>query len=112
MKNIIALLLILGISTSLFGQNKSVITDVKGPGAYNITAYDRNQEGGLSGYFDTEFVLTDDAFTFKHHRLILEASKQIHEKLLFNTEIEFEYGGAINSFDDNGRVNGLLWHSS
>jgi hypothetical protein len=76
----------------------------KGVGSFAITGIERNPEKGFGGYFDTEFVLSDDVNTFKAHRLILEYSNQIHERILFNSEIEYEYGGLVNAGTDDGEI--------
>ncbi len=77
-----------------------VNTSSKGTGAKSITAFDRVGERKLGGYFDTEyFYMNDDISTFKAHRFILQASSQVHERVLVNSEIEFKYGGYLNSVD-------------
>lgn len=78
----------------------------KGPGGRNITAFDRKAQSRVGGYFDNEFTLplAGPRSTFKAHRLILQASSYLHENLLFNTEIEFEYGGQINANTDDGEL--------
>ena len=71
------------------------ITKVDGPGGYAITGLERGKHLQLGGYFDTEFIKEENASTFRNHRLVLEAASQLNETLLFNTELEFEYGGNI-----------------
>ena len=82
------------------------IDSYKGPGGLAITALDRVGERSIGGYFDTEYVtdLSEDTNTFKAHRLILEFSSKLHKKLLFNSEIEFEYGGFVTNTDDESTI--------
>lgn len=95
------------MSTALFAE-ASDITSAKGVGGKNITAFDRVGERKIGGYFDNEFYSTNSAQTFKAHRLILQVSSQIHEKILFNTEIEYEYGAVIEDTDDGSGGDGEL----
>ena len=60
--------------------------------------------GSVGGYFDTEFVASDDDITFKAHRFILNAQAKPHKNIYFYSEIEFEYGALINAGDDNGEL--------
>ena len=70
----------------------SLIFDPKGSGGYSITSFDRIGERTIGGYLDTEFVAGDNKIsTFKAHRLILDVSSQISNKILINSEIELEY---------------------
>lgn len=81
-----------------FAEGTAVNTDIKGIGGKNITAFDRVGERKIGGYFDTEYhAMHDGKRTFKAHRFILQASSQVHERVLVNTEIEFEYGGKIEA---------------
>jgi len=110
MKNIIVLkrylILIMGmlISLSAMTYAQSTITDVKGPGGYAITGFDREGARTVGGYLDTEFIATEGSdTTFRAHRFVLEASSQVSDKILVNSEVEFEYGG--NSGSDGGGSN-------
>ena len=82
------------------------ITNVKGPGGYSITALDRQvSKPTVGGYFDTEFFINEDGSnTFKAHRLIMETSARLHDKILISTEIEYEYGAQINNLTDTGEL--------
>lgn len=83
------------------------IESSKGPGGRNITAFDRKAQTRVGGYFDNEFTLPmygNGRSTFKAHRLILQASSYLHDNLMFNTEIEFEYGGLINNLTNDGEL--------
>lgn len=92
------LLLFLLITTLGFSQS---ILSPKGTGSYAITAFDRESSRQIGGYYDTEFISTKDSSTFRAHRLVLEMSSQLHPDLLFNTEIEFEYGANV---EDKGEI--------
>jgi len=49
----------------------------------------------LSGYFDLEFTdFRHKNSTFDNHHVVLTISSWIHERIFFNTEIEYEHGGA------------------
>lgn len=64
------------------------------PGGLAITALDRlSKTTYFGGYFDTEWKSSGKENSFVAHRLVLQTSAQPHSALLFNTEIEFEYGG-------------------
>jgi len=66
---------------------------------------DRVGQRTIGGYFDTEFVAAEKSdSTFKAHRVILEFSSRLHERLLFNSEIEFEYGGYVTNTDAASNV--------
>ncbi len=82
------------------------ITTLQGPGGRSITAFDRSTQTRVGGYYDVEFKqpLTSGYSTFNQHRLILQVSSYLHENLMFNTEIEYEYGGAINALDKTGEL--------
>jgi len=99
-------LVLVTLCFSEFTWAQSPITSAKGIGGYAITAFDRSQgKRGLGGYFDTELVFNEDSTSmFKAHRLILQASAQPHKRILFNTELEFEYGGLVNAGPDNGQI--------
>ncbi len=77
-------------------------------GAQNISAFTRGLLGKTSvgGYFDTDFTFpaTGNSF-FNQHRLILQVSSYLHERLFFNTEVEFEYGGVLGTgTTDDGQL--------
>lgn len=77
-------------------------------GGRNISAFTRkNRYGGTSvgGYFDTEYFFPDGkpAF-FDNHRLILQVSSLLHERIFFNTEIEFEHGGLLGGGTNDGEL--------
>src|SRR3989338_8752228 len=79
-------------------QATDLMKDARGYGGYSITAFDRNTPNVvLGGYFDTEWVSGATNNSFQAHRLILQASAKVDPKILFNTEVEFEYGGQVNS---------------
>lgn len=76
-------------------------------GGQNISAFTRNIAGRTSvgGYFDTEYIFpSDGASFFDAHRLILQVSSFMHERLFFNTEIEFEHGGIIGGGTNDGEL--------
>jgi opacity protein-like surface antigen len=58
----------------------------------------------VGGYFDTEWKSSSAENTFTAHRMVLFTTASPHPSILFNTEVEFEYGGAINSLGDKGEV--------
>lgn len=88
------------------GDNAPEISSSRGPGGRNITAFDRQAQSRVGGYFDNELTLplNGGLSTFKAHRLILQASSYLHDNLLFSTEIEFEYGGQINANTNDGEL--------
>ena len=94
-------------NTSLVAQESAEerIKDIKGPGGYNITAFDRDSKTGFGGYFDTEIISKQTSsgreVNFRAHRLVLEASARLNPKILFNSEIEFEYGA---NTDNHGEL--------
>ncbi len=104
-------LLLVGIILMLTTVNSYIfsnpILDRNGPGGRSITAFDRIGQRSIGGYFDTEYVnvldsdytssKSDSSSTFKAHRFILEVSSQVHEDILINSEIEFEYGGYVTN---------------
>jgi len=68
--------------------------------ALAITVYDRDQTSTrIGGYMDTEFKSTKTENTFKAHRFILQVGSRINEKIEFNSEVEYEYGGYLKSGD-------------
>lgn len=93
-------------STSISAETD--ITKTDGPGGRNITAFDRVGQRQVGGYFDTEFVSDANGQTFKAHRLILQVSSQVHERILFNSEIEMEYGAQIEDTSDGTGGDGEL----
>lgn len=108
-----ALSLFLAAPAMAQGTASSVSADApeiessKGPGGRNITAFDRRAQTRVGGYFDNEFTLPlhgAGRSTFKAHRLILQASSYLHDNLMFNTEIEYEYGGLINTLSNDGEL--------
>ena len=76
-------------------------------GARNISAFTRNILGNttVGGYFDTEygFPQQGNAF-FDQHRLILQVSSFMHERLFFNTEIELEHGAVLGGGTNDGEI--------
>lgn len=84
------------------------IKSASGPGGRNITAFDRNAQSGVGGYYDLEFVQPFDPKArgsfFDNHRLILQTSSYLHDNLMFNAEIEFEHGGLINNLSNDGEL--------
>ena len=76
-------------------------------GGRNISAFTRNLLGNttVGGYFDTEYYFPEGkASFFDQHRLILQVSSLMHERLFFNTEIEFEHGAVIGGGTDDGEL--------
>lgn len=47
----------------------------------------------IGGYFDTEWQSGTSSDSFIAHRFVLDVSSQVHSRILFNAEVEFEYGG-------------------
>lgn len=77
-------------------------------GGQNISAFTRDMLGktSIGGYFDTDFNFpaTGNSF-FNQHRLILQVSSYLHERLFFNTEIEYEYGSVLGTgTTDDGQL--------
>ena len=79
-----------------------------------LLAFDRTSTISFGGYFDSEIIydegfgedLDNDIagrkdFNFRAHRLVMEASARLSNKILFNSEIEYEYGG---NPDKNGEI--------
>jgi len=50
----------------------------------------------VGGYFDTEWQSGTSSDSFIAHRFVLDVSSQVHSRILFNAEVEFEYGGDTN----------------
>src|SRR5262245_19579020 len=63
-------------------------------GGRNISAFTRNLFGNttIGGYFDNDYSFPDNqpAF-FDQHHLVLQVSSILHDRLFFNTEVEFEH---------------------
>ena len=98
-------LFLLCLSMSIFSQENQIL-DKDGPGSLNITAYDRVSDRSIGGYFDTEYKYNTDSGenSFIAHRLILQVSSQLHQNILFNSEIEYEYGGFVTNKDSSSNV--------
>lgn len=74
-------------------------------GGLSITAFDRlAKTTAFGGYFDTEWKSTGKENSFIAHRLVLQTSAQPHPAVLFNTELEYEYGGAVNALGNTGEI--------
>ncbi|HEY9838837.1 MAG: hypothetical protein ACAI44_16635 [Candidatus Sericytochromatia bacterium] len=76
-------------------------------GGSNITAFTRNLLGNttVGGYFDTDFNFPqNEAAFFDQHHLILQVSSILHDRLFFNTEIEFEHGGVLGEGTNDGEL--------
>lgn len=79
-------------------------------GARNLNAFSRKAYTSgttIGGYFDTEFIAPVGGpgnSTFNQHRLITQISSLYNERIFFNTEIEFEYGAAINKGTKDGEL--------
>ena len=59
----------------------------------SITAFSREGKTKVGGYMDTEWISNNDINTFRAHRLVMQVGSQVTDKVLFNAEIEYEYGG-------------------
>lgn len=72
----------------------------------NINAFSRGGiQTSIGGYFDTEFYIPDGKNSFfDQHRLILQASSIINDRIFFNSEIEFEHGGIIGGGTNDGEL--------
>lgn len=76
-------------------------------GGRNISAFTRNLLGNttIGGYFDTEYYFpTGQNSYFDQHHLILQVSSLIHDRLFFNTEIEFEHGAVLGTDTNDGQL--------
>lgn len=76
-------------------------------GGRNISAFTRNLLGNTSigGYFDTEYYFPADRHSFfDQHHLILQVSALPHERLFFNTEIEYEHGAILGTGTNDGQL--------
>jgi hypothetical protein len=63
-----------------------------------ITVYDRPiHRTQVGGYMDMEFISDDTVSTFRAHRLVIQVGAQLAENVLFNSEVEYEYGGAVTN---------------
>lgn len=88
-------------STSIVAQT----TPSKSHGGLAITAFDRLAKAtSFGGYFDTEWKSSGKENSFIAHRLVLQTSAQPHSSILFNTELEYEYGGAVNALGNTGEI--------
>ncbi len=76
-------------------------------GGRNISAFTRNLLGNttVGGYFDTDynFPAQGNSF-FDQHRLILQVSSFMHERLFFNAEIEYEHGAILGGGSNDGQL--------
>lgn len=88
------------------GAPGPTIKSPTGPGGRNITAFDRNHQSGVGGYYDLEFMqpFSGKGSYFNAHRFILQTSSYMHENLMFNAELEFEYGGILNTMTGDGEL--------
>jgi hypothetical protein len=79
-------------------------------GARNLNAFSRKaytSGTAIGGYFDTEFIAPMGGpgnSTFNQHRLITQISSLYNERIFFNSEIEFEYGGTLNKGTKDGEL--------
>ncbi|NBV41843.1 hypothetical protein EBR96_03640 [bacterium] len=84
---------------------QSVVPSAQSPGGLSITALDRlAKTTSFGGYFDVEWKSSGKENSFVAHRLVLQTSAQPHPAILFNTELEYEYGGAVNDLGDTGKI--------
>jgi len=106
MKNFTATLLMGALITA--PQVMAEVYDVEDSvGGRNITAFDRVGQRSIGGYMDTEYYGRQNGTqTFQAHRFVLEASSQVHERVLVSSEIEFEYGAILegDSNDTDGEI--------
>jgi len=96
--------IILTVFATLFAIGSFLNLPCSADRRYSVTAVDRDSNPQFGGYFDTEFHANSSEVAFKAHRLILHVGARLHPKLRFNSEIEYEYGGLINSGADNGEI--------
>lgn len=77
-----------------------------GPGGRNITAFDRHAGSGFGGYYSMEFrqPFSGEGSRLDLHHLILQTAAHLHKDVFFNTEIEFEHGGLINTLSNDGQM--------
>jgi len=87
-------LMMVGLSTSVWGESQR-LSDAIESGLKGVK---------LGGYFDTEWKSAGKVNTFVAHRLVLFTTAIPHPSIVFNTEIEFEYGGAVNNLGDSGEI--------
>lgn len=80
-------------------------------GARNLNAFSRKaytSGTAIGGYFDTEFIApmagATGNSTFNQHRLITQISSLYNDRIFFNSEIEFEYGGTYNKGTRDGEL--------
>ncbi len=89
-------------------ENKSAVSSkVTTGGIYSRPFVKKFGKGTfLGGYFDTEFKNTfdtgNDVTTFDQHRLIPFIYAEIHPRLHFGSEIEFEHGGFVSGDPTEG----------
>ena len=93
----------LTLSTGVFAEDgQNPIKSFDSPGYRAITAFDRAVRGTkIGGYMDTELHVGGSSTEFRAHRLVLGVSSQLHDRVLFSSEVEYEYGGQINGDDDS-----------
>lgn len=60
----------------------------------------------LGGYYDLEFKqpFNGPGSNFDQHHLVLTATSNVLDRLLFNAEVEFEHGGLINAGTKDGEI--------
>ena len=96
MKSKLAMLSLGLLASASIVHGATDITSDDSVGGRSITAFDRVGQRAVGGYIDNEFYSENGGTqTFKAHRLVLQASSQVHERVLVNTEIEFEYGAIL-----------------
>ncbi len=93
------------LTATSYGQPVPTKSQLDSPGGLSITAFDRlSKSTTFGGYFDTEWKSSGKENSFIAHRLVLQTSAQPHPAILFNTEIEYEYGGAVNALGNTGEI--------
>jgi len=58
----------------------------------------------VGGYFGTEWVSNATQNDFRAHRFVLNVMANPHDRLVFYSEIEMEYGALINAGTDDGEI--------
>lgn len=103
-----ALILIIWSSSFCLQASESLVPTAyrtTGPGGLSVTSFDRDGKRAIGGYFDTELFLEEGkASTFKAHRFVLDISSYVHNSILVNAEIEYEYGGYITNADETKTI--------